>query len=635
MNDFWNTALDTIKNLGPTDYLALVIAASVACQWIAWKIGIPSLLLLLLFGFGLGQAVTAESVFGRDVLFGGVSIAVGIILFEGSLSLRFRQIRDLGRPVLRLCFVTTAIAWPLITLAAWLIGFDIRIALLVGAILIVTGPTVINPILRTLRPTRRVSSLLRWEGIIVDPIGAILAVLVFQGIRAGSLDAAVPSIAITVVTTLLVSFGIAIVLGAVLTAVMRRRALPDFLHGVTFLAAAIGAMQLSNAFQAESGLLTITLLGIYLANQRDLHLEHVMEFKEHLQVLFVGALFVVLAGRVTPAQLSDVAPRALIFFLLLVLIVRPVSIWLGLWGTKVERRERTLLSCMAPRGIVAASVSSIFALEFARAARVVSEQAAMATGTQATALSREAKQLDQLATQATDMVPLVFLLIVGTVAVYGLGVGRLARRLGLADPSPQGVLFAGVTPLVVDTCRILTELGISTLVVDRDYKPLVRARMAGLSTENVNILSEYAVEEMDLSGLGYLLACTHDDDTNATAARQFTSVFGRANVYQLHRNGETNGPGGSKHNPARHLSGRFPFRPALSYDDLSDRLNAGMTVKRTKLSKEFSLTDFKAHYGDETVIMFVHNDGKLNIASEDVKLPENEGTLIALVHDID
>ncbi len=634
MNGTWNSVLDALNDLGPANYLALVIAASVACQWIAWKVGIPSLLLLLLFGFGLGQTVTAEHVFGRDVLFGGVSIAVGIILFEGSLSLRFRQIRDLGRPVMRLCFVTTMIAWPLITLAAWLIGFDLRIALLVGAILIVTGPTVINPILRTLRPTRRVSSLLRWEGIIVDPIGAILAVLVFQGIRAGSLDSALPSIAITVVTTLLVSFGIAIVLGALLTALMRRHALPDFLHGVTFLGAAIGAMQLSNAFQPESGLLTITLLGIYLANQRDLHLEHVMEFKEHLQVLFVGALFVVLAGRVTPAQLSDVAPKALVFFLLLVAIVRPISIWLGLWGTKVERRERTLLSCMAPRGIVAASVTSIFALEFARAAHDVARQAAKATGTQADTLSSESHQLELLAQQATEMVPLVFLVIVATVALYGLGVGRLASRLGLADPSPQGVLFAGVTPLVVDVCRILTELKVSTLVVDRDYRPLVRARMAGLSTENVNILSEYAVEEMDLSGLGYLLACTHDDDTNATAARQFTSVFGRANVYQLHRNGESDTPGESKRNPAGHLSGRFPFQPALSYDEFSARLNAGMTVKRTTLSKKYSLSDFKSHY-DEAVLMFLYQDGKLTVIGDDTKIPEREGTLVALVHDID
>lgn len=633
MIHFPNAVFEVLKSLGPADYIALVVVASVICQWIAWKVRVPSLLLLLLFGFGLGQAVTAEQVFGREVMFGGVSVAVGIILFEGSLSLRFRQIRDLGRPILRLCFVTTAIAWPLITLAAWLIGFDIRVALLVGAILIVTGPTVINPILRTLRPTRRVSSLLRWEGIVVDPIGAILAVLVFQGIRAGSFDTALPSIAVTLVKILLISFGIAIVLGATMTALMRRHAIPDFLHGVAFLGVAIGAMQVSNAVESESGLLTITLLGIYLANQRDIHLEHVLEFKEHLQVLLVGTLFVVLAGRVTPGQLGDVAPRALVFFLLLVIVVRPVSIWLGLWGTKVQRRERTLLSCMAPRGIVAASVTSIFALEFARAAAQISDQAAKATGTDAANLAHEADRLNQLATQANDMVPLVFLLIVGTVATYGLGVGHLAERLGLAASSPQGVLFAGMNPLIADICRLLAELNVPTLVVDRDYRPLARAHMAGLNAENVNILSEYAVQEMDLSGLGYLVACTHDDDTNATAARQFGPIFGRANVYQLHRGDETDSPAAARRNPAGHLSGRFPFAPALSYDELRGRLESGMTVKCTALSQEFSLTDFRARYGADTVVMFVHQDGKLDVVREDTKLPERHGSLIALVHD--
>lgn len=633
MTQISDAIVDGLTGLGSADYLALVVGASVLCQWLAWKIRIPSLLLLLVFGFALGQAVTAEQVFGREVMFGGVSVAVGIILFEGSLSLRFRQIRNLGRPILRLCFVTTAIAWPLITLATWLIGFDLALALLVGAILIVTGPTVINPILRTLRPTRRVSSLLRWEGIVVDPIGAILAVLVFQGIRAGSFDTALPTVAITLLSILLISFGIAIGLGAVLTALMRRHAIPDFLHGAVFLGAAIGAMQVSNAIEPESGLLTITVLGIFLANQRDIHLEHVLEFKEHLQVLLVGALFVVLAGRVTPHQLAEVAPRALAFFLLLVVVVRPVSIWLGLWGTKVDRRERTLLSCMAPRGIIAASVTSIFALEFARAAQQISQQAAHATGSRAAYLAGESERLNRLAGQADDLVPLVFLLIVGTVTVYGLGVGRLAERLGLAASSPQGVLFAGVNPLVADTCRLLAELEVPTLVVDRDYRPAMRAQLAGLNTENVNILSEYAVQEMDLSGLGYLVACTHDDDTNAIAARQFGPIFGRANVYQLRRRDETDGPGGSRRNPAGHLSGRFPFAPALSYDQLRERLEAGMRLKRTNLSKDFSLSDFRERYGSGAIIMFVHQDGKLNVVRNDTKLPERSGSLIALVHD--
>ena len=168
--------------MNPATYLALVLVLAVAAQWLGWRLKLPALLFLLIIGFALGQWVTPDEMFGQSLLFGGVNLAVAIILFEGSLSLKLREVRDLGKPILRLCSVTVVIAWLLMALAAHLLGMDIRVALLLGALLVVTGPTVINPILRQVRPTRRVSALLRWEGIVVDPIGAILALLVYQAI---------------------------------------------------------------------------------------------------------------------------------------------------------------------------------------------------------------------------------------------------------------------------------------------------------------------------------------------------------------------------------------------------------------------------------------------------------------------
>src|SRR5690606_38162012 len=185
----------------------------------------------------------------------------------------------------------------------------------------------------------------------------------------------------------------------------------------------------SNMIQSESGLLTVTILGIVLGNRPRLQLEHVKEFYEHLQVILIGVLFVILAGRVTPQQVLDILPPAMVFVGILILVVRPVSIWLGLKGTETSRKERLLLSGMAPRGIVAAAVTSIFALELEHAA-------ADASGSRGEALA-------QLATEAESMVPLVFVTIVVTVSIYGLGVGRLAERLGLATTNPQGVVFAG------------------------------------------------------------------------------------------------------------------------------------------------------------------------------------------------
>ncbi|HET8604884.1 MAG TPA: cation:proton antiporter [Marmoricola sp.] len=601
----------------PEAYLAVVLVVSVAAQWLAWQVKLPSILLLLLIGFGLGRVVDPEQVLGREVLFGGVSIAVGIILFEGSMSLRLKHVRDLGRPVLRLCTVTVGIAWVLITLSAWLIGLSVQVALLVGAVLVVTGPTVLAPILRQLRPTRRVSSLLRWEGIVVDPIGAVLAVLVFQGVLIGGLGEALPQLLMAVVKTVVIAGVIAGVVGVLLEVMMRRHLIPDFLHGVTFLAAAVGAMVGADALQDQSGLVTVTVLGIFVGNRPDLHVEHVAEFKEHLQVLFVGGLFVVLAGRIEPAALLQVAPRALVFVVLLVVVVRPVSVLVGLAGTKVSRQERVLLACMAPRGIVAAAVSSIFALSFVRNARQSGRP-----------------ELTHLADQASQLAPLVFIVIVCTVAIYGLGVGRLAERLGLASPSPQGVLFVGDDDWVVQAARVLTESKVHSVVVSRHYRSLASARMSGLPTVTANILSDYAVKDMDLAGIGSLIACTSEEEVNATAAREFAGVLGRAHVYQLRRSLAEDRSSDKRKAEASHLTARAPFRPALSYPEMADRVAAGMTVKRTRLTPEFTLAHFMERYGEDTVLMFViKEEGSIDVVHEGMKLPSSGVSVVALVHD--
>lgn len=630
MEILWQAVTDVFAGLNPASYLALVLVVASLCQWAAWYLRVPSILLLLIVGFGLGQLVTPDAVLGRDVLFGTVTAAVGIILFEGSMTLRFRDVRDLGRPVLRLFTLTPVIAWALITLAAWLLGFALELALLVGAILIVTGPTVIAPILRMLRPTRRVAALLKWEGIVVDPIGAILAVLVFQGVLLVREGLPLPLLIGLLLLTIAVAVVIGLGLGWILEQLMRRHLIPDFLHGVVFLSAAIGALVVSNAIQSESGLLTVTILGIYLGNRPELHLRHVEEFTEHLQVLLVGVLFVMLAGRIAPDAVAAIAPRGLIFVAILVLLVRPVSILVGLWGTPVTRQERILLSSMAPRGIVAAAIASIFGLEFLHAAERTAQAAARASGDEADALQVRADNLMGLATQAEDLVPLVFFVIVCTVAIYGLGVGRLAERLGLAKASPQGVVFVGGTAWMVEAAKALDEAKVTTTLVARDFAKLAGARQAGLRTVTANILSDYAVKDMELPGIKSLIAGTPDDETNATAAREFAHVLGRANVYQLSRTEEGHG-GPSRMQAAPHLSARHCFQPPRTHDELNELIEAGFTMKRTQLTEEYTLDDFRARRGDEAVLMFTLDGGDVTVVTPESTVPQDGVTLIALV----
>lgn len=630
MADLWQTLVETLSGMTPEAYLALVLVVAVLCQWAAWQLRVPSILLLLIVGFGMGQMVTPDEVLGHDVLFGAVTIAVGIILFEGSMTLRLRDVRDLGRPLIRLFTVTPLIAWALITLSAWWLGFPLELALLVGAILIVTGPTVIAPILRMLRPTRRVAALLKWEGIVVDPIGAILAVLVFQGVLLVRNDQGLPLLVGSMLLTVLVAVVLGLGLGWVLEQLARRHLIPDFLQGVVFLATAVGALVVSNELQSESGLLTVTILGIYLGNRPELHLQHVEEFTEHLQVLLVGVLFVMLAGRIGPDEVAAIAGRGALFVLALVLIVRPVSIIVGLWGTAVTRQERTLLSFMAPRGIVAAAVASIFGLEFLQAAERTAQEAAETTGAEAVELQARADSLMELAVQSEELVPLVFFVIVCTVAIYGLGVGRLADRLGLATVHPQGVVFVGGTRWMVEAARSLDEAEVTTTLIARDYAKLSGARQAGLRSVTANILSDYAVKDMELPGIRSLIAGTADDAVNATAAREFAHVLGRANVYQLARSDSGHG-GPSRTQAASHLSARSCFRPPRTHDELEQLMDQGFTVKRTKITSEFTLDDFRAHHGADAVLMFALSDGDVTVLTPDNDVPEEDFTLVALV----
>lgn len=607
--------------MNPATYLALVLVLAVAAQWLGWRLKLPALLFLLIIGFALGQWVTPDEMFGQSLLFGGVNLAVAIILFEGSLSLKLREVRDLGKPILRLCSVTVVIAWLLMALAAHLLGMDIRVALLLGALLVVTGPTVINPILRQVRPTRRVSALLRWEGIVVDPIGAILALLVYQAITSiggNHIGHGLAVLGWTMVVSVLVAFPI----GMLLTFMLRRLLIPDFLQGVIFVAVACGTVVGANLIQEESGLMAVTLLGIFLANQ-NLELDVVVEFKEHLQILLVGALFIMLAGRVNPDEIVRVLPVGLAFVAISVLLIRPLSVFIGLHGTETTRQERVLMAFMAPRGIVAASVTSVFALGFADTADSIAHQAEqlMATDPQRAAdLSSFAQNLAGLSDQVDQLVPIVFLMIVCTVAIYGLGIGRLAERLGLASAKPRGVMFAGSPPWAVDAAKLLRSLDVPTLIVTRRSYDLYTARKAGLRTVAADFLSEYAVEEMDLSGINYMVACTPDDNTNSIAAVQYRRVLSRANVFQVRRADEGH-PKDRTTGTVSTLKARTAFNPGLTHAEMERHWREGQRVRALPITEQFGWDQF-THYVSGAVILFIVRPGSTVVATEDMGNPK-------------
>jgi CPA1 family monovalent cation:H+ antiporter len=228
------------------------------------------------------------------------------------------------------------------------------------------------------------------------------------------------------------------------------------------------------------------------------------------------------------------------------------------------------------------------------------------------------------------MVPVTFLVIVGTVAVYGLFSPLLARWLALASPNPQGILFAGASDWIRQVAKSIHGLGIPVLLVDTNYRNVSLARQDGLPAQCASVLSEYIDEEVDLAGIGRLLAVTPNDELNRLAALEYSHDFGRAGVYQLN---PLDGGSSRRETAPPHIQGRLLFAPEVTYDTLAARINHGAQIKRTGITEEFSFEDFRSRYGDSAIVLFVVTEaGQLNIATADAQLEPGAGqTVIALV----
>ncbi|MEZ6090048.1 MAG: sodium:proton antiporter [Pirellulaceae bacterium] len=600
-------------------YLALVPTLGVLSQWIAWRTRLPGILLLLLIGIALGQFLPVDQLIADlidgDVadaprlLFPLVSLSVAIILFEGGLTLRFHEFRQSSKSVIRLITVGSTITMLLSAVAAYfLLGFNFRISLLLGAILVVTGPTVIGPLLRQIRPTARVASVLKWEGIVIDPVGALLAVLVFEELFHGADEFSVMSSIMLLSKTIAVGFLFGSLGAWILVESIRRFWLPDHLQGVLSLAMAMLSFAVSNHLAEESGLVTVTLLGILLANQKRAAIEHIIEFKEHLQVLLIGCLFIVLGSRLDLDAINGIGLPGILFVVVLVFIVRPLSVFVATLGTKLTWPERIFIAFVAPRGIVAAAVASIFALR----------------------LSLSVEPSETLSQGAASLDSVTFLVIVGTVFIYGLSAAPLARLLKIAEPTPQGLLFLGADPWIRALAKTLQTKNVKVLLCDTNYSKVSMARVDGLQAECVNIVSEHAMENLDFSGIGRLLAMTPNDEVNALAVQQFRGVFGRENTFQLSfRGGKQNSP----RTLSSHLRGRSLFAADLTSIKIQERVDAGAVFKSNKLTDTFSLESLKATYGDQTIVLFmIDANGLLYVNTDDKPvLPKKGDTVISLV----
>jgi NhaP-type Na+/H+ or K+/H+ antiporter len=582
--------------------LSAVVILGIAAQWLGWRLRIPSILLLLVFGIVAGPLfgwINPGELLGT-LLYPVVSLAVALILFEGGLSLSIKEFRAIGGVMAWLVTVGAAITWLIGALAAhWILGLHWPLAVLLGAVLVVTGPTVIGPMLRFIRPTGQAGAILKWESIVIDPIGAMLAVLVFQVIiQSGTQPEMV--VASTVLKTIAIGAVLGLLGALVLGFCMKRDLIPDYLQNPVAVMFVVAVFTGSNLLQSESGLLAVTIMGFALANQKAVSVQHIVEFKENLRVLLIAAVFILLAAHLKPSDLEQIGMSSLFFFLVLVFVARPVAVFASTFGSKLNLKEKLFLSWMAPRGIVAAAVASIFAL-----------------------------RLEEIGLAGSEvLVPQTFLIIIGTVALYGLTAPRVARRLGLAKAHPQGVLFLGGRYWVRDMAQTLLEEGYPVMLVDNNRHNVSAARMAGIPAFYASIFADNVLDRVEISGIGKLMAMTTNDDVNSLATLHFAPLFGRSQTYQLM-------PEDKKLLEAhsRHLRGRFLFGKDMTHTALATWFTDEAVVKKTKLSEGFGFEELKAQYGGKVLPLFlITKEGELQVFTAEGKIKPQAGqTLISLV----
>ena len=604
--------------------ITVVILLGIGAQWMAWRFRLPSILLLLVVGFLAGPVLgllNPQALQG-DWLFAFVSLSIGIILFEGGLSLRLSELRAVGSAVLNLITVGVLITWGLgATAAHFILGFNVELAVLIGAILTVTGPTVVVPLLRHVQPKGRVRTIAKWEGITIDPVGAILAVLTLETLlllnepqgEGASLSTAAEHVVVGLGLEIFVALGVSVAATMLLVFILRRRMVPDFLRNSVTLMVVVVAFVISNVMQHESGLLTTTLMGVALANQPYVSVQRIVEFKENLQVLLIGSLFVLLSARLELSALDYITTDVLVFLGILVIGVRPLAVLVSSIGTQLEWEEKAFLSWMAPRGLVAAAVASLFAY-----------------------------QLSPVYPDAIQgMVPVVFAVIVGTVAIYGLTAAPLAQWLDLADPDPDGLLFVGADRWVRTVARHVQELGFSVALVDNNPEHVEQAREEGIPARQANALSESVLDEIDLSGIGRLLITIPNDEVASLTALHFSDVFDTTDIYQLAAHPDSR-HGGEGVMP-KHLRGRPLFGESTSYESLKAHAGRGDAVKVLKLADEFSAEeqqeyytyeDLSTQYDEHTVVplFILKGQNTLEVVSEmDQFRLRAEDRLVALV----
>lgn len=581
--------------------LAGIIILGILAQWVAWRFKIPAILPLILIGLLVGP-IAAEffsddgskwiepiwngekGLFPGEGLYYFVSLAISIILFEGGLTLKRSEIRNVGPVITKLITLGSAITFFSAGILAHVIfNLSWEISFLFSGLIIVTGPTVITPILRNIPLKKDVSAVLKWEGILIDPIGALVAVLVFEFISVGG-DSGFTK-------TALMEFGKIILFGTTfgftfahaLAFAINKKLIPHYLLNVVSLSTVLLVFVESEIFAHESGLLAVVVMGMVLGNGKLQNLKELLYFKESLSVLLISILFILLAANINIEDMMLLYNwKTAILFAAVVFLVRPLAVFLSTTRSNLKLNEKLFISWVGPRGIVAAGIASLFG----------------------------SKLIKEGVEGAEYITPLVFMIVLGTVLLNATTARLFAKMVGVFLMKSEGILIIGASKMSRLLGHYLENNGRHVVLIDSNQSNINKAKGLGLEAFDTNIYSETLTDNIELNDVGYLMALTGNSDINKYAIDKFGKQFGENGSFRLVTKDEMLD---DKNNPKEGL-----FSHTDDYNSLAE------VTKKFPSIQELALKD-KAHYleliettnNDKDIIpLFVKDDtGELYIIS--------------------
>ncbi|MFD2528151.1 cation:proton antiporter [Polaribacter marinaquae] len=504
--------------------LAGIIILGILAQWFAWKFKIPAILPLILIGLLVGPIAATylsedgskwiepiwngeKGLFPGESLYYFVSLAISIILFEGGLTLKRSEIKNVGPVITKLITLGSAITFfgaGIVARYFFDLGWDL--SFLFAGLIIVTGPTVITPILRNIPLKKDISTVLKWEGILIDPIGALVAVLVFEFISVGGGSG--------FTKTALMEFGKILLFGATfgftfahaLAYAVNKKLIPHYLLNVVSLSTVLLVFVLSDMFAHESGLLAVVVMGMVLGNGKLKNLKELLYFKESLSVLLISILFILLAANIKMEDLLLLYTwKTAALFALVVFIIRPLAVFASTFNSKLKLNEKIFISWVGPRGIVAAGIASLFG----------------------------SKLLKQGVEGAEYITPLVFMIVLGTVLLNATTARMFAKMIGVFLKKSDAILFVGASNPSRLIANYLKDKGKRVILIDSNKNFIEQASKDGLEALNVDIYDGDLTDNIELNDVGYLIALTGSDMVNKYALNSFSDVFGEHGAYKL------------------------------------------------------------------------------------------------------